>query len=82
MTAEKSEKPATNELFQKLAYDELEHQNYLKGIAKQYQREGISAFNVKKKEHSMGDFASKIFTQKFVEQAKGATFEMGAFQSE
>jgi rubrerythrin len=78
MTAEKSQNPATKELFQKLAHDEVEHQNYLKGIAKQYQKEGVSAFNVKKKEHSMGEFASKIFTQKFVEQAKGATFEMGA----
>lgn len=78
MTAEKSENPATKELFQKLAHDEIEHQNYLKGIAKNYKKEGIGAFNVNKKEHSMGDFASKIFTQRFVEQAKGATFEMGA----
>lgn len=77
MTAEKSEKPATKELFQKLAHDEIEHQNYLKGIAKQYKKEGVSAFNVNRKEHSMGEFASQIFTQKFVEQAKGATFEMG-----
>lgn len=78
MTAEKSKNPATRELFEKLAHDEVEHQNYLKGIAKHYQKKGVSAFNIQHKEPSMEGFVSRVFTQRFIEQAKGATFEMGA----
>lgn len=78
MTAKNSINSATKELFEKLANDEVEHQNYLKSIAKRIDSEGEKAFLISKKEHSMNDFISKVFTDRFFEQAKGATFEFGA----
>lgn len=78
MTADKCEKPAAKELFQKLAYDEVQHQNYLKSVGKRYKKDGVKAFDTTLKSHSMGKFATDLFTDKFVDQARGATFEMGA----
>lgn len=78
MTAEKCEKPAAKELFQKLAYDEVQHQNYLKSVGKRYKKDGVGAFGTNLKSTSMGKYMSEVFTDKFVAQAKGATFEMGA----
>lgn len=78
MTADKCEKPATKELFQKLADDEVIHQNYLKSIGKKYRKDGVKAFAAPLKGHSMGKITSEVFTDRFIEQAQGATFEMGA----
>jgi rubrerythrin len=78
MTADKCDKPATKELFQKLAHDEIQHQNYLTSVGKKYQKEGVKGFATTKKSHSMDKYVSEVFTDRFVEQAKGTTFEMGA----
>ncbi len=79
MTAKEAKNEATKELFDKLAKDEVEHQNYLKGVAKRFSTEGTEdAFKVKLTKPSMGEFVSKLFTDKFISQAKGAQFELGA----
>lgn len=78
MTAEKATKPAVKELFQKLADDEVQHQNFLKGIGKKYRTEGDAAFHVVKPDWSLKGFTGPIFTKRFQEQAHGAAFEMGA----
>ena len=77
MTAEKTDKPAVKELFQKLADDEVQHQNFLRGIGKKYQAEGESAFAVPKPTWDLSGLTDHVFTEKFKTQAKGAAFEMG-----
>mgnify|MGYP001145232583 CR=1 FL=1 len=46
MTAERSTKPAVQELFAKLASDEVQHQAFLKSVAKNYDEQGVGAFQV------------------------------------
>lgn len=77
MTAEKTDKPAVKELFQKLADDEVQHQNFLRGVGKRFDKDGVSAFAMKKKPAGMEAFTNAIFTNRFKEQARGAAFEMG-----
>jgi len=77
MTADKTTKPAVKELFQKLAHDEIQHQAYLKEVMKNYDHMGTSAFHAKQAAHDLTEFSQKIFTDRFREQAKGASFEMG-----
>ena len=78
MTAEKAAKAPVKELFQKLADDEVQHQNFLKGIGKKYRTEGEAAFAVAKPDWSLSGLTDHVFTEKFKSQAKGAAFEMGA----
>lgn len=78
MTAEKAQKPAVKELFEKLAQDEVQHQAYLKNIGKGYLEKGTSVFAVKTKPVDfLSTFSQKVFTDRFREQAKGAAFELG-----
>ena len=78
MTAEKAEKPAVKELFEKLAMDEVQHQAYLRAIGKGYAEKGASAFAVQTKPVDfLSAFSQKVFTERFREQAKGAAFELG-----
>jgi len=77
MTADKTTKPAVKELFQKLAHDEIQHQAYLKEVMKNYDHMGTSAFHAKQAAYDLTEFSQKIFTDRFREQAKGASFEMG-----
>ncbi len=77
MTAEKAAKPAVKELFQKLADDEVQHQSFLKGIGKRYDKEGAGAYAVKLPPADMSAVTGKVFTDRFHEQARGAVFEMG-----
>ena len=44
MTAERATKPAVQELFSKLASDEVQHQAFLKSVAKNYDEKGVAAF--------------------------------------
>jgi rubrerythrin len=39
MTAEKASKPAVKELFQKLAEDEVQHQEFLRAVARRHEAE-------------------------------------------
>lgn len=77
LTADKATKPAVKELFQKLADDEVQHQNFLRGIGKKYTSEGVSAFAVNRPDWSLSGLTDHVFTDKFKGQAKGAAFEMG-----
>jgi rubrerythrin len=76
MTAERSTKPAVQELFSKLASDEVQHQAFLKSVAKNYDDRGTGAFRFDTKMVEARAVASQVFTGKFREQAAGAQFEL------
>ena len=77
MTAEKATKPAVKELFEKLAHDEVQHQAYLKDVMKNFDEVGTGAFRAKQAAFDLTEYSQKIFTDRFRDQAKGASFEMG-----
>ena len=77
MTAEKANKPAVKELFQKLAEDEVQHQEFLRSVARRYEAEGAAAFAVARRAADLAGLTDHVFTTRFKEQAKGAAFEMG-----
>lgn len=78
MTAEKAQKPAVKELFEKLAQDEVQHQAFLRSVSKGYGEKGASAFALEKRPVDfLSAFSQKVFTDRFREQAKGAAFELG-----
>lgn len=78
MTADKAEKPAVQELFDKLAKDEIQHQAYLKNVMSSYKDKGVEAFNIEQRDPDVMAFSATIFTDRFKEQARGAKFELGA----
>ena len=77
LAADRSDKPAVQELFGKLARDEVEHQTYLKGILRSYDEQGLAAFRGDRHAPDLRAFSSKVFTEAFKQQAHGAAFEMG-----
>jgi rubrerythrin len=77
MTAKQATKPAVKELFEKLAHDEVQHQNFLKSVGKRYDAEGTAAFAVAKPAVDLSALTDHVFTARFKEQARGAAFEMG-----
>ncbi len=76
MTAERAEKSAVQELFGKLASDEVQHQAFLKSIATHYDEKGIGAFRFEARAPDVRAITSQVFTGKFREQAAGAEFEI------
>lgn len=76
--AEKSDKPAVRELFEKLADDEVKHQEFLKRVLKDYEAKGAEAFHVVEKLPDAAAIARRLFNDKLTAQAKGAQFEFGA----
>lgn len=79
MTADRADKPAVQELFGKLAQDEIQHQAFLREILRNYDQKKTAAFPVNFKiPDNTRAFAEKIFTDRFREQAEGAAFEMAA----
>lgn len=78
MTADRAGKPAVQELFGKLAQDEVQHQAFLRSVLKGYDEQGVGAFSVSMKIPDLSAFSDKIFTNRFREQAEGAAFEMAA----
>lgn len=79
MTAERATKPAVEELFGKLAQDEMQHQAFLRDVLGHYQAKGAAAFDVSiRVREGMGAFSDAVFTARFREQAEGAAFEMAA----
>ena len=76
MTAERADKPAVQELFEKLAKDEVEHKTYLRDVMKRYDEKGASAFHLDRKTPDLKAFTDTIFTDRFREQARGAAFEL------
>jgi rubrerythrin len=77
MAADKSDKPAVQELFDKLASDEVQHKAYLKTVMGSYEDKGIEAFNVHLRDPDLKAFSGTIFTDAFKQQAEGADFELG-----
>ena len=75
MVAARSDRPAVQEIFTKLAHDEVEHKVYLLDISRKDNEEGSAAFAVARKSPDMAAFSQKVFTDAFREQALGATFE-------
>jgi rubrerythrin len=78
MTADRADKPAVQELFGKLAQDEVQHQAFLRSVLKGYDDHGPSAFSMSMKIPDLSAFSDKVFTDRFREQAEGAAFEMAA----
>ena len=76
MTAERADKPAVRELFEKLASDEVLHQAFLKTVAKNYDEKGLGAFKLDARSPDMGAISQQLFTGRFREQAAGAQFEL------
>ncbi len=76
MTAERAQKPAVQELFGKLASDEVQHQAFLKAVARNYDAKGTAAFQFDTRIPDASDLSSQVFTGRFREQAAGAQFEM------
>ena len=77
MAADRASKPAVQELFDKLARDEVQHKAYLQTVIGSYEEKGIAAFNVHLRNPDLKTFTSTIFTDSFKEQAEGADFELG-----
>ena len=76
MTADRAQKPAVQELFSKLASDELQHQAFLKSVAMNLDDKGVAAFRFDTRVPDMTEFSSQIFTGSFRAQASGAEFEL------
>jgi rubrerythrin len=76
MTAERATKPAVQELFAKLASDEMQHQAFLKSVATNYDEKGTAAFRFDTRMPDARAITSQILTGTFREQAAGAQFEM------
>jgi rubrerythrin len=78
MAAERATKPRVEELFAKLAKDEVEHKAYLRQIMRSYEHQGAAAFLVERAAPDLRAFSDTIFTEEFKSQAAGAVFEMSA----
>jgi rubrerythrin len=78
MTADRADKPAVQELFGQLAQDEVQHQAFLRSVLKNYTDRGVEAFSMGILLPDLRAFSQKVFTERFREQADGASFEMAA----
>ena len=79
MTADRADKPAVQELFGKLAQDEIQHQAFLREVLRNYDQKKTAAFPVSFRiPDNTRAFSEKVFTDRFREQAEGAAFEMAA----
>jgi len=77
MVAEKATKPAVQEIFDKLANDEVQHKRYLKEIMGSYEERGVEAFDVARRDPQLKAFTATIFSEDFRKQAEGSDFEIG-----
>lgn len=77
MAAEQAKKDAVQELFDKLARDEVQHKAYLKSVMGSYEEKGVEAFNVHRRDPDLKAFIDTIFTDRFRQNVHGAEFEMG-----
>jgi rubrerythrin len=77
MTAERATKPAVQELFDKLARDEVQHKAYLQSVIGSYEEKGVAAFKLPHRDPDLKAFTATIFTDEFKKQAHGADFELG-----
>jgi len=77
MAAERADKEPVQELFDKLAQDEVQHKAYLKSVMGSFDERGVEAFNIHRRDPDLKTFTASIFTDQFREQAHGADFELG-----
>lgn len=77
MVAERAEKPAVQELFDKLARDEVQHKAFITSVMGSYEDRGVEAFNVHRRDPDLKAFTDTIYTDAFRAQARDAEFEMG-----
>ncbi|HPC82516.1 MAG TPA: ferritin family protein [Thermoanaerobaculaceae bacterium] len=75
MTAARAQKPAVQELFEKLASDEVQHQAFLRDVAKGYDEKGLAAFRTGRAS-DWSAISDAVFSGRFREQAAGAEFEL------
>lgn len=76
MTADRATKPAVQELFAKLASDEMQHQAFLKSVASNYDEKGAAAFSFDARMPDARALSAQVFTGQFRAQAAGAQFEL------
>ncbi len=77
MVADQADKPAVQELFDKLARDEVQHKAYLQSVMGSFEDKGVEAFNIHRRDPDLKAFTGTIYTEGFKAQALGADFEMG-----
>ena len=79
MIADRTDKDAVRDVFARLARDELQHKAFLKEIASGYEERGAAAFLLPSRpDAALRAFSDRVLTERFKEQAKGATFEVSA----
>ncbi len=77
MTAERAQKPAVRTLFEKLAADEQQHQQYLREVAAQLREQRAARVEVPGPVPDLSSFSDAVFTEEVRRQAEGAEFEAG-----
>ena len=77
MAAERTTKPAAQQLFERLARDETEHQAYIRAVMRRYEEHGASSFHFDPRNPDLAEFSSEIFTESFKEQAHDEVSELG-----
>ncbi|MCU0303031.1 MAG: ferritin family protein [Thermoanaerobaculales bacterium] len=77
MVADRAEKAAVRELFEKLARDEVQHKAFITGVMGSYEDRGVEAFNIQRRDPALKAFSDTIYTEAFRAQARDAEFEMG-----
>ena len=78
MAADRTTKPAVQQLFERLARDETEHKAYIMAVMRRYEEQGASSFHFDPRDPDLAEFSSEIFTDSFKEQAQGEISELGA----
>jgi rubrerythrin len=78
MVAERADKPAVQQLFERLARDETEHQAYIKAVMRRYEDLGVGSFRFDRRDPDLGEYSSKLFTEEFKGQVQGDILETGA----
>jgi rubrerythrin len=77
MVAEKADNPAVQELFDKLASDEVQHKAFITSVMGSYEDKGIAAFDIARRDPDLKAFTDTIYTDDFKAKAEDADFEMG-----
>jgi rubrerythrin len=77
MAADRADKPAVQELFAKLARDEVQHKAYIKSVMGSFEDKGVEAFHLQLRDPDLKAFTATIFTDRFREQAGATDFELG-----
>jgi len=77
MVADRADKPAVRELFDKLARDEVQHKAFITNVMGSYEDKGVEAFNIQRRDPNLKAFTDTIYSSDFKAKAEDADFEMG-----